>query len=67
MGKVTKKCCMDCPALIEHNFEYHCMLHRDIEARDGKLALSIPYSKEPCRKPKSNREYIEMLNDIKEK
>ena len=64
MGKVTKKCCIDCPALHEHNFEYHCMLRREIESREGQLALSIPYSKEPCRKPKSNKEYIEMFNEL---
>lgn len=65
MGKLTRKCCLGCPAFNEYNYSYNCALRREIVGEEGRVSLSIPYSKYPCKRPKSNKEYIQMLNDLR--
>lgn len=59
MGKITRKCCLGCPAFLETtSFHYVCSLGREIVGERGKISVSIPYSKEPCKRPKTYKEFV---------
>lgn len=61
MSKITRKCCIGCPAFNEvTEYNYVCSLGRVIVGEEGKLSLSIPFSKEPCKRPKSYKEYLDI-------